>query len=292
MPDPETSTFTTARGRPLLAGVAILALIAALLVLAAPAWSHAEYDTTGLLTPFDGNEDNPDPCPPDAQGYKLDASPPFVEDGQGNMVPDDDFHTYAAQDGDGNVAFTVDVAFFWVEGQDQGSFQGPKSIDFMNADPLVVRVTLKAGDPETVTDGDPYEHYDYEGGTDANAGRYALAADDGKDISFVVLCVDPGASQVTSSPTELATASPTLPPTTTSPTLPPTTQSSTASPDEEQFGTTAPTSAPGGPATGGAPDTAAHGISLGHAATLLSVLILVGSLAALGLPALAHRRNR
>ena len=85
----------------------------------------------------------------------------------------------------------------------------------------------------------------------------------------------------TSSPTDVATSSPTEGPL------------ATPTPTEAggQAGGGQPTPTPT-PAAGGAPNTATEGISLGHMAMVLSLLILGGSLAALGLPAFAHRRSR
>lgn len=260
-----TVSKRSSRQRPMLAGVAILGLLGALLGVAAPVF--ADHGGATLVTSF-GSQPNPCADIAGATGYKLDGNfPAMVEEEPGVFVPDESFHTYTYEDGEGNVLFSIDVAFFYAEDDTQ-----PTSLQFANAAPAITRVTIKAGSDQSTED--PQEHWDFPAG--ATAGS-AGPRTDGKDISWVGFCVG-------GETTGGGTSTPTVVPTTT-PTLG---TDTTASPS----GTGGELGGQGTPRGGGVPNTAAEPVSIGQIVTLLSVLLVVGSVAALLMPILAQRTNR
>ena len=233
-------TQRSRRDRPLVAGIAILGLLAGLLGLVTPVFANDTVEdafTTSLGS-------HPNPCPARSTAYKLDFEmlADYIND-QGDL--DSSWHEYTSDDG----VFSVELSVTSVDDNDE-----VMSLAFRAATPTVVQITTKAGSEQST---EPYESQTFSGG--AASGGIG-PRNDGKSISFIIACV--GAAQQT--------------------TTPPTT--SVATTQAVQGGT-------GTPRGGVLANTSADSGVIPGALVALSALVLVGSLAALVVPALARRRS-
>ena len=242
-----TPADSAARRRPILAGVATLALLGALFGVAVPVF--ADHSTTGgLYSEGTGNPTCGDLMGVGWVGTEIVDHPADETAGlQTSDSPATDGTISISYTVDGHLLdFTVDTAGYLVEG-------------------VVVKGGTESG----------YTFYDFRpDGVAAASDLHTVYGpqEQLQGISHISFCVSE-ATVETSTPTLNGTTTPT-----------------------EEEGTSTPTGTGGelGGTSGGGriPDTSTDGLTLGQVVTVLSVLVLVGSVGALALPALARRTNR
>ena len=262
MNSPTTSSEHGSRQRPILAGVATLGLLGALFGLALPAF--ASHPNGGTLTT--GTSDNPTCAGMMGEGWE---GIEIVEHPNGG----DDLATSDSPASGGGVtisytvdahllSFTVDTAGYLVEG-------------------VVVKGGTNSG----------WSFYDFGAGVTA---ANDLHTPEQQGISHVSFCLSEASDEQTSTPTEGTetngeTSTPTEGTETNGETSTPTEGTETNGETSEATGTGGEL---GGTSGGGRiPDTSAE-VNLGHVVTVLSILLVLGSVAALAAPKFARRTNR